>query len=697
MKSLFVLLAISIPLIPVAHAGGIQTLDTIVVTPGDGDGLIGEAASASEGTVTAKQLENRPLLRPAEILEVVPGLIISQHSGDGKANQYYLRGFNLDHGTDFAASVMGMPVNQPTHGHGQGYLDLQFLIPELVEHMHYRKGPYAAEVGDFATAGSASIDYFRKLDAPFAQISVGQSGYRRGLVAGSREAGNSSSHLLYAVEWTENNGPWKTPENIGKWNALLRYSQGTEDNGWSVSAMSYRAQWTATDQVPQRAIDSGLISRFGNLDASDGGRTSRHSLSGEWSARTPQNWSRANAYLIDSKLNLWSNFTFCLSDLANNGNCNRGDQFEQADARKVYGFNLATTWYQKLAGLPADFTLGLQSRTDDIGKVGLYSTTQRQRWGTVREDRVRQTSMSLYGEAQVQWLEKFRSVMGLRGDAYRFKVDSDTAANSGRASDQIFSPKLALIFGPWAKTEYYANAGYGFHSNDARGITAKVNPDFRDAANFGAAVEPSTPLVRAKGYELGLRSAIVPTLQTSLALWRLDLASELRFVGDAGTTEPSFPSHRTGIEWANYWTPTRAITVDADLSLSRARYSRIDATVTGPYIPGAIERTISVGAAWDNGGAWSGGMRLRYFGPRALIEDDSVRSKASTIVNLQAAYRFAPKTKLSLDVLNAFDSKVSDIDYLYESQLATEAAAVRDIHTHPAEPRTLRLTLRMGF
>ena len=680
-----------------AQAGGLPTLESVVVTPRDAEGLIGEAASASEGTVTAKQLENRPLLRPAEVLEVVPGLIISQHSGDGKANQYYLRGFNLDHGTDFAASVMGMPVNQPTHGHGQGYLDLQFLIPELVETMQYRKGPYSAEVGDFATAGSASIEYFRKLDAPFAQIGIGRNGYRRGLVAGSPAVGSAGGNLLYAVEWTENNGPWELSENIGKFNALLRYSEGTRDNGWSLAAMAYRAKWASTDQVPQRALDAGLISRFGNLDATDGGRTSRHSLSGEWSARTPQHWTRANAYFIDSKLNLWSNFTFCLNDLALTATCNRGDQFEQADSRKVYGFNLANTWYDKLAGLPFDFTLGLQSRIDDIDRVGLYTTSQRRRWGTVREDSVKESSVSLYGEAQVQWLEKFRSIVGLRGDAYRFKVNSDTAANSGQASDRIFSPKLALIFAPWAKTEYYANAGYGFHSNDARGVTAKVNPDFRDTANFGTAVEASTPLVRAKGYELGLRSALVPTLQTSLALWRLDLASELVFVGDAGTTEPSFPSRRVGIEWANYWTPTRAITVDADLALSRARFSRIDATVPGPHIPGGIERTLSVGATWDNGGAWSGGTRLRYFGPRALIEDNSVRSKASTIVNLQAGYRIDRKTKLSLDILNVFDSNVSDIDYLYESQLAAEPAPVNDIHTHPSEPRALRLTLRVQF
>ena len=676
-----------------AHAGGLPTLETIVVTPHDKDELIGEAASSSEGTVTAKQLENRPLLRPAEVLEVIPGLIISQHSGDGKANQYYLRGFNLDHGTDFAVSFMGMPMNQRTHGHGQGYLDLQFLIPELVEFMQYRKGPYATEVGDFATAGSASIEYFRKLDAPFAQASIGEYGYRRGLVAGSPEVGNAGGNLLYAVEWAASNGPWALPESLEKFNALLRYSQGTRDNGWSLAAMAYRAQWSSTDQVPQRALDLGLISRFGNLDATDGGRTSRYSLSGEWSARTPQNWVRGNAYLIDSKLNLWSNFTFCTLGCSPGP----GDQFEQADSRKTYGFNLASTWYDKLAGLPVDLTLGLQSQIDDIGPLGLYSSYQRQRWGTVREDGVKESSVALYGEAQVQWLEKFRSVVGLRGDAYQFKVDSDIPVNSGQVNDHIFSPKLSLIFGPWAKTEYYLNAGYGFHSNDARGVTATINPDFRDAANFGAAVDAAKPLVRAKGFELGLRSALVPKLQTSLAWWRLDLGSELVFVGDAGTTEPSYPSRRTGIEWANYWTPTRAITVDADLALSRARFTQIDSNVPGDYVPGGIERTLSMGATWDGGDTWSGGVRLRYFGPRPLIEDNSVRSQASTIVNLQATYRIDRTTKLSLDIFNVFDSKVSDIDYLYESQLPGEPAPVSDIHTHPSEPRTARLTLRMSF
>jgi len=679
----------ALTIVPDTFAGGIQTLDVVEVSA-DSEGLIGLAGTASEGTVTARQLENRPLLRPAEVLEVVPGLIVSQHSGDGKANQYYLRGFNLDHGTDFATTLMGMPVNMPTHGHGQGYSDLQFLIPELVDRMQYRKGPYAANVGDFASAGSASIDYFRTLDTSFAEWSVGGHGYRRGLLAGSPQAGGGN--LLYALEWTQNNGPWVLPEDLGKLNGLLRYSQGTRDNGWSVTGMAYKASWDSTDQVPQRAIDQGLISRFGNLDPTDGGKTHRYSLSGEWSEKANDRWTRANAYVIDYGLNLWSNFTFCTLGC----NPGPGDQFEQADRRQVYGLNAARTWYRDWNGRATDFTLGLQSRYDDIGNVGLYTTTARQRWGTINQNRVKEASFALYGESQVQWAEKFRSLIGLRGDVYRFDVTSDTPQNSGRVNDSIASPKLSLIFGPWSKTEYYVNYGYGFHSNDARGVTARINPDFRDPG-YGQPVEAATPLVRAKGAELGLRSAIVPALQTSLALWRLDLDSELLFVGDAGTTEPSFPSRRTGIEWANYWTPTPQITVDADLAMSRARYTSIDSSVSGDYIPGTIEKTASLGVSYADGGKWSGGLRLRYFGPRPLIEDNSVRSKSSTLANLRLGYRIDRHTRLAVDVLNLFDARVSDIDYYYASQLRNEAAPVDDLHTHPSEPRTFRVTLRFNY
>ena len=678
-----------------ALAGGIPTLETVVVGGGPEEGLIGLAGAATEGTVSARQLANRPLLRPAEVLELIPGLIVSQHSGDGKANQYYLRGFNLDHGTDFATRVMGMPVNLPTHAHGQGYSDLQFLIPELVERMQYRKGPYAADVGDFATAGSASIDYFRKLEASFAQVTVGERAYRRGLLAGS--SGFGSGNLLYALEWTGNDGPWALPENLSRLNGLLRLSQGSRDNGWSLAAMAYNARWNATDQVPQRAIDAGLIGRFGNLNPTDGGHTRRSSLSGEWSGRDARGWTHLNAYGIDYSLDLWSDFSFCLNDMALTGSCQRGDQFHQADRRKVYGADAAHSWYGALAGRPADFTLGVQARHDRVDRVALSLSSARQDYMAIRSDRVAQSSVGVFGEGQIQWHDKFRSIVGLRSDHYHFDVEGSLPQNSGKVQDQIASPKLALIFGPWAKTEYYANLGFGFHSNDARGTTTRVNPDPRDPGYLGP-VRPVTPLVRARGYEVGVRTAIVPGLHSALALWRLDLASELVFVGDAGSTEPSFPSRRSGIEWANYWTPTPSVIVDADLALSRARYTGSDpALAAGRHIPGALEKTFSAGATYDSHARWTAGLRLRYFGPRALVEDNTVRSRASMLVNARLGYRLGSGSSLSVEVLNLFDRRVSDIDYYYASQLRGEARPVEGIHTHPAELRSLRVSLRVGY
>ena len=672
-------------------AGGVPTLDTVIEIDYD-NSLIGTASSASEGTISGEDLATRPLLRPAEVMEAVPGLIVSQHSGSGKANQYYLRGFNLDHGTDFATSLMSMPLNMPTHGHGQGYLDLQFLIPELIDRIQYRKGPLAADVGDFATAGSAAIDYKRTLDAPFIDLTVGADGYRRALAAGSNRAGEGT--LLHALELAGSDGPWVLSEDLSKRNALLRYSQGSRDHGWSMSAMAYASSWNATDQVPQRALTSGQVSRFGNLDPTDGGKTSRYSLAYEWAKRGQSEQQRANAYVVDSSLSLWSNFTYCLNDIAANGNCNRGDQFEQVDRRQVYGGGVSQAWQMTWRGRPTELTVGLQGRFDDIGEVALNTSNKRLRTGTIRHDQVREGNLGVYVEQKIQWLEKFRSVVGLRGDAYHFDVNSDRAINSGQRNAQIASPKLALIFGPWRQTEYYLQASSGFHSNDARGVTSRINPDFRDPG-FLTATERADPLVRARSYELGLRTAIVPNVQTSLALWQLDLASELLFIGDAGTTEASAPSRRRGIELANYWTPNKQLTLDVDAALSKARFRH--SSPGGRLIPGSIEKTSSISATWNGSGAWSGGMRLRYFGPRPLIEDGSVNSKSSTLTNLQMTYAATKQLKLRLEMLNVFDRKVSDIDYFYESQLAGEAAPVADLHTHPAEPRTVRAAINWSF
>jgi len=313
-----------------ASANEATELSTIEVRA-QAENLEGLAMAGSEGVVSGQRLAAVPLQRPGEVLEMVPGLIVTQHAGDGKANQYFLRGFNLDHGTDFATYVAGVPVNMPTHAHGQGYTDLNFLIPELVDRIRYRKGPYYADEGDFSSVGVARIDYLRKIDGPLAQITVGQNRYGRALLAGSPEVG--AGNLLYAVELFTNDGPWEVPENYRKFNGVLRYSQGSRDDGFSVTGMAYRGDWTSTDQVAKRAIDSGYINRFGTLDPTTGGETYRYSLSGDWARRGTDSQSLATIWWLKSGLDLWSNFQYCLNDFAANGNCDTGDQFKQSERR----------------------------------------------------------------------------------------------------------------------------------------------------------------------------------------------------------------------------------------------------------------------------------------------------------------------------------------------------------------------------
>src|SRR5499426_3181998 len=298
-----------------------QTLEPLVVT-GRADDLVGIAGSASEGRVGQAQFETRPLLRPGEVLEVVPGVAVTQHSGSGKANQYFLRGFNLDHGTDFSSFVDGVPVNLPTHAHGQGYMDLNWLIPELIDYVTFRKGPYYTDVGDFSSAGTAAFHLVKTLPTGLAQVGVGQDDYYRVLVAQTPKIG--PGYLLYAFEANFYNGPWDHNEHVHKFNGVLKYSLTSGPSTFSLGFVAYSNTWDSTDQIPQRAVDQGLISRLGAIDPSDGGRTQRFSLYSEWSRKSDKSLTQANAYLIYCRLRLFSNFTFFLDDPDN------GDQFEQS-------------------------------------------------------------------------------------------------------------------------------------------------------------------------------------------------------------------------------------------------------------------------------------------------------------------------------------------------------------------------------
>jgi hypothetical protein len=683
-----VLLALALP--GVAWGSGIPTaapLEEIVVTASR-IGLIGESRAASEGIVLAIQLEGRPVLRPGEVLEVVPGLVVTQHSGDGKANQYFLRGFNLDHGTDFATRVDGIPVNMPTHAHGQGYSDINFLIPELVEKVRYRKGTYFADEGNFSAAGAADIAYRRNLDSSLASLTVGEDDYYRALIAGAPEIGGGT--LLGALDYSTADGPWDLPQEFRKVNGLAKYSRGATDRGFTVTAMGYDGRWDSTDQIPQRAVGGDCaqipfcISRFGTVDPTSGGESHRYSLSVDaWSQGDDgRGWS-ANVYAMDYYLELISNFSYAIDQV-------NGDQFEQYDDRRVYGGRYEHAWPASFTDRPGALRAGVELRRDEIEPVGLFLTTQAQRRATVRQDDVKQTSASAYLAHDQRWNDWLRTEFGMRLDHFDFDVASNVVANSGTASDSIASPKATVVFGPWHETEYFLNAGRGFHSNDARGTTIRVDP-----VDGATPVERVDPLVAATGAEIGFRSAAIPGLQVYGALWGLELDSELLFVGDGGITEPSRESRRHGVELGAFWTPLDWLILDVDYAWSHARFQGSDPA--GDRIPGAVEDVASVGVAVNHGAGWFGGARLRYLGEAPLIEDNSVRSASTLLVNVETGYRFNERLSAFLTVFNLFDAEDNDITYFYESQLPGEAVPVEDIHFHPVEPRTFRGTIAYRF
>ena len=646
------------------------------------DNSVGSSDAASGGVITPQLIEDRPLLRPGNLLEYVPGMVVTQHSGAGKANQYFLRGFNLDHGTDFSTWVAGMPVNLRTHGHGQGYSDLNFIIPELISGVDYWKGPYYANIGDFSSAGGASMRYFDSMKERVALATGGDYGYARGLLAGSAPAG--SGVVTYGLELLHNDGPWEVPDHFRKYNAVLRYTRPLGEGKFSATAMAYGGNWNSTDQVAQRAIDSGIVARFGSLDTSDGGESQRYSFSADYAGLLAGGQFQTTAYWFKYKLNLFSNFTYFLDDPVN------GDQFEQADDRNVYGWTGKWSKSGDLLGKPTINTLGYELRQDRIRPVGLYSTRRRERLSTTREDNVTEGSAGIYGQNDTQWNSGFRSLLGLRYDRYRFNVDSNVAENSGSAAAGIWSPKASLIFGPWDKTEYFVNYGSGFHSNDARGVTIKVDPKSGDPVNS------ATPLVRSTGAELGLRSEIVPNIQSSLALWYLKLGSELVFVGDAGTTEAGRRSQRYGIEWNTRWRPVPWLYLDLDLAWNHARFS--ENAPEGNFIPGAPSSVMSAGIAVDRHGAWSGALFMTYIGSYPLIEDNSIRSKSNTTFDGQIAYALTPKAKVRFDVFNILDTQNNDITYYYTSRLPGEPAqGMADTHFHPGEKRSFRISLAYSF
>lgn len=663
---------------------------------------LGVADTATEGDVSQEQVEQEPRYRVGEVLETVPGLIVTQHSAEGKANQYFMRGFDLDHGTDIDITLDDMPVNMRTHAHGQGYSDLNFMIPELVGDIHYSKGPYFADLGDFDTAGAVQMTYVDTLPHDIASISGGTLGDYRGLAAMSRPWG--AGNVLVATEYTHVDGPWVIPDNFNKGNLVARYSQGNADNGFSATAMYMQDADHATNQIPLRAVNEGLISPYGYIDPTDGGKSMRYSLSAKYVSTDAAGQLKANAYMIGYSLDLWNDFDYFVDFPPP-----VGDQFEQMDRRKIYGGNVSYAMPGTVLGAPATNTVGFQTRTDDI-RLGLAETTAQVERFSVRDDHVFESSVGFYAENRTKWLDKLRTVAGLREDVFYGVDDSSPfAANSGSKASHMTSPKGSLILGPWRDTEWYASVGQGFHSNDLRGAVTTIDSLATEInqmnGNNTVVQQTKTPLLtKATGYETGLRSEIVPGLKATAAVFVLELDSEATFDGDEAETTPGRPSRRQGVDLSATYRVLPWLELNGNFAFTHARYTDPDDGSAdtepghpGSYIPGAPKIIASGYARLADFDPWSAELRFRYFGRRPLIEDDSVTSQPTLLFDVEGGYKITDRAQIRLDIFNIFNSKAHQIDYFYPSQLANETAPVYDIHFKPVEPLSARVTLTFTF
>jgi hypothetical protein len=691
---------------PLRISLAVSTVSTTINVEGRQDSLIGIASSATQGTVGATEIQDRPILRSGEVLETVPGVMITQHAGGGKANQYFLRGFNLDHSTDFAIFLDGMPLNLPSHAHGEGYADMNTVIAELVERVDYEKGPYYADVGNYGSAGSAHLVFFKTLPQNFIKVEGGMFGSGRAVFGVSQKLG--LGNLVYGGEAYHDDGPWKHPDNYYKFNGFLTYSQGGDADGFSITARAYHGKWNSSDQIADNAVP--LVGFFGSLNPTDGGNSQRYSWQAEWHRRDANSETKIMAYGFYCDLDLFSDFTYCLTDPV------RGDQFEQKDRRWVAGLDARHTIFSQWFGRKVENAFGLQVRNDWINN-GLFQTENRVRVdkadsdtgstlpATTQADRLTDTQAGFYAENTIHWADKFRSVAALRGDLEHFDVTSlVTSANSGTATKVLPSPKLSLIFGPWSKTEFYVQGGFGFHSNDGRGTTQTIEPVSGENPFPNTRSTPIPPLIPTKGAEIGVRTTAVSHLQSTISLWYLHSASELQQSGDTGGTVASAqPSQRYGVEWANYFTPLEHVAFDFDIADSTAHFSTIDGDDAAPGGPGgkrvpeAVGLVISPGITLQDDKGLSASLRLRNFGPRDLTSDGIFRSKATILLNAEVGYQINKKWRVSAEFLNLLNRRDHDIDYAYTSRITpTAAPAFTDVF-HPVEPFQVRFGLGRTF
>jgi outer membrane receptor protein involved in Fe transport len=688
------------------------TAVTEVVVTASRVNLLGTAETASQGAITAKELALRPVYRPGQLLETTPGLMVTAHSGEGKANQYLVRGFNLDHGTDIANFIDDMPINRPTNAHGQGYSDVNFFMPEVASGLDFTKGPYYATVGDFGAVASTHVKLLNELPNQIA-VSGGTLGMYN-LFAGGTQRFGEDDRLMGAAYYGHLDGPFDHPDNFRKYTATLRYSHGTEHEGWNVTAMYFKGDGAFTTDQPLRAVQDGLISRWGTLDPTDGSTSERASLSAHYAHQT-ENWKFAvNGYFVHSRMTLWNDFTHFLDDPVN------GDQEQQDEVRDTFGGQASATWELMVGDIQNEMVFGLAARNDELN-VDRRHTLKRQvlnycsqlgdsslsnlpvpttlgqlrgdpRYqvtsaplGACTADRVSLLDLGPFVETTTRWTHWLRTVVGLREEYYGASDHSYISGFRGSTNATLFQPKGSLILGPFHQTEFYVSAGRGFHSDDVRGVFGTVPIE----GVPGAAGK--TPLLEpADGEEVGIRTNILPKLQVQIALFQEDFKSELAYNADAGNDAASAPSRRQGVEISSQYRPFRWIELNTDLSFSKARYVG-DLTpygLSGPFIANAPSFIGSFGVLLDNLGPWFGGLQWRDLGAYPINDGDkNPQDKGYSQFNVDVGYTVSDHLKLQASVFNLTNVKADAAAFYYAARLPGEPVdGVNDFQVHPLEP-----------
>jgi outer membrane cobalamin receptor len=664
---------------PVEVADKSITKIAVRMNPGDiqlADVTVTATAEKSINTLSPLDIKLRPTNTSQDILRMVPGLFIAQHAGGGKAEQIFLRGFDVDHGTDVNLEVDGLPVNMVSHAHGQGYSDLHFIIPEIVNYVDFNKGPYYADKGDFTTAGYVDFQTKNSLDNNFFKLEGGQFGTARGVVGVNIVSpGNTTTQGYIASEFFMTDGFVESPQDFNRFNVTSKVSSRIGKNDQiSLGLSFFTSRWDASGQIPTRAVDNGSITRFGSIDNTEGGKTSRTNINIKHQHQF-ENGSYLNQQLygIHYDFNLFSNFTFFLNDPVN------GDQIQQTEGRMIYGYKTTYNNGGSIFGKVFKTEAGAGFRLDDVNNIALSRSVKREFLSDVKRGDVFEANYNAFINESLLLNEKWSLNAAARIDYFRFRYADKIDGQTGSASKIIVSPKFTVNYQASSNVHLYLRSGLGFHSNDARVIIEQ------DGENI---------LPRAYGIDLGMNSKITDRLLINLALWKLDLQEEFVYVGDEGIVEPSGKTQREGIDLSLRYEILPWLFVDGDVNITKPRAKGEEEGMN--YIPLAPDVSSIGGLSFRMKNGVNGSLRYRYLDDRPANENNSIIADGYFLADAVVNYTRS-KFEIGLSVENIFNIEWNEAQFDTESRLQNEQGSVSEIHFTPGTPFFAKLKLCLFF